>query len=512
MKERNLIAERENNMKKFLKLLLFITILVIGVRCKPATNPDNPSEEEPSSIEIDELTIYSINDFHGALLEDGIRAGISKIGNFLITEKQNNPNSTLIISAGDMFQGTALSSMTRGRAVVDAMNAIGFDAMTLGNHEFDWGVDQIKVFHDDDLTNGEAEFEFLAANVCYKGTNQLAEWATPYIVINKGGLKVGIIGVLGTDQTNDILASYVADYDFTDELTAIKKYAKALRTEEDCDIVIVSAHLDTSSISRQLSSLSGDEKIDALLNGHTHQQYYGEYTYGREVALPYVQSGSSGQYLGKITLEIDKETGSVIDVSSENLATISTCQSESLEINNILGSYQSYLDIAQSVLGVAGETIYKNTAGIWMATTIKERFSTDVAVVNAGGVRSSAFPIYIGDDVTYGDIFEIMPFENMICTSQIAGSDLLNILKYMNDGMYFSNNVTQSGGIYYIDGVAVVNSKLYTVGTIDYLFEKEYYPFKDGENTVFTTILLREIMVESVYDKIQSYSKFYVTK
>ena len=490
-------------MKKLITFVLLAVVAIILVGCEDIII------EDPI---IDELTIYSINDFHGALLEDGDKVGISKIGAYLSSEKTANPDSTIIISAGDMFQGTAVSSMTRGKVVVEAMNMIGFDAMTLGNHEFDWGVDQIKVFFDGKDENGEASFPFLSANVNYKTNNELAEWAKPYTIIDRGNLKIGIIGLLGSDQTNDILASHVKDYVFTDEFSAIKKYTKILRSEENCDIVIVSAHLDTADINYQLSSLIGDEKIDALINGHTHQQYYGELKYNRDVPLPYVQSGSSGQYIGKITLEINGETKEIVDASSENIKATRICNQESIEINNLLSKYQDYIDESNSVLGVAGENIYKNIAGIWMATAIQETMQADLGVVNSGGVRGSAFPIYANDNVSYGDIFEIMPFENMICSSKISGNQLLRILQYMNDGMYFSSNVTKSGESYYISGVLVENDGVYSVGTIDYLFEKDYYPFMYGQDIIKTSILLREIMVDSVYEKVALYQKFYVTK
>ena len=177
-----------------------------------------------------------------------------------------------------------------------------------------------------------------------------------------------------------------------------------------------------------------------------------------------------------------------------------------------MSKYQSYIDEAKSILGVAGENIYKNIAGIWMATVIQEKMGTDLGVVNSGGVRSSAFPIYANDNVSYGDIFEIMPFENTICRTTILGRELLKILNYMNNGLYFSNNVTKSGQSYYINGVRVESDKKYRVGTIDYLFEKTYYPFMDGEEITKTSILLREIMVDSVNEKIALYGKFYVTK
>ena len=99
------------------------------------------------------------------------------------------------------------------------MNDIGFTAMTLGNHEFDWGLDKIAKYKDGDLTNGEANFPFLGANIFYKGTNRRPDWIDPYTIVDYNGLKVGIVGVVGGTQESSILALNVAEYDFLDEET-----------------------------------------------------------------------------------------------------------------------------------------------------------------------------------------------------------------------------------------------------------------------------------------------------
>lgn len=121
-----------------------------------------------------------------------------------------------------MFQGTAVSSLCHGDVVVDAMNYIGFDAMTIGNHEFDWGIENLRRLTDGDTANNEAGFPILGANIIYKETGEPVEWARPYAVIERQDIKIGIIGVLGADLTNDILGSIIAEYEFIDPLPVIK--------------------------------------------------------------------------------------------------------------------------------------------------------------------------------------------------------------------------------------------------------------------------------------------------
>ena len=102
---------------------------------------------------------------------------------YIINEKNKSPDTTVILSSGDMFQGSAISNMTQGGVVVEAMNEIGFDAMTIGNHEFDWGIDKIAAYNDGDEKNGEADFPFLSCNIVYKSNNQLLSCKKTWIII-----------------------------------------------------------------------------------------------------------------------------------------------------------------------------------------------------------------------------------------------------------------------------------------------------------------------------------------
>jgi len=490
-------------MKKLLSLIIVFVLLSTLNGCVKDKTDDNGETGGGESI----INIYTLNDFHGAIFEDGNEVGISKLGKFLITEKNNNPDTTFIISAGDMFQGTAVSSMTRGDIVVDIMNEIGFDAMTIGNHEFDWGIDGITRFIDNDLTNNETNFPLIGANIHQKSTNELAEWTTPYAIIDRGNLKIGVIGTLGEDQINDILASIVEDYEFTDQLTAIKKYTKILRTEEECDIVIVSSHADTSPINNMIANLSGEYKVDAVINGHTHR-YYAAETYGEgDVPLPIVQSGNNGMFLGKITLEVDLDTKEVTDAYSEFIPARSTFLTPNYEIDQIINQYSTEIAASNEVLGIAGEDIYRTSATIWAANSVRKYSNTDIGVINSGGIRAAAFPINANSTVTFGNIFKLMPFENTIVTMKLTGLQIKSIIS-SSDSLYFSSNVSSINQT--INDEDIDNEKLYTVSTIDYVFEQSRYPFKDGQDIVFTDFLFRDQLVNDVKNSVETNGKWYL--
>ncbi len=440
------------------------------------------------------INIYAINDFHGAIFEDGDELGISKMGAFLKSEKTKNPENTIILSAGDMFQGTALSSLTRGKVVVDLMNYIGFDAMALGNHEFDWGVSEIIRYVDGDTTNGEADFPFLGANIFHKPTNKNVDWALPYTVLERNGLKIGVIGLIGESLTSSILGSISKDYIFTSQITAIKKYTKILRTEEKADIVIVVSHDDTDIINQQIKDLTGDEYVDAVLNGHTHSDYVYIETRGTKPPLAIIQSGNNGKYIGRITLEVNMETKKVVD-SYAGFVEKSKIQATSVEIDNIVNTYQEYIDIANEELGYAGEFINRATGAVWAANVIREFNNSDVGIVNYGGIRAAGFSIYKDDLVTYGSIFKIMPFENQVITLEFTGSQLKGIMANPGDNRFSSNLsvINQT-----INNEPIEENKKYKISVIDYVFYRDEYKYILGTNIVYHDVIFRELLVADV--------------
>lgn len=483
------------------KYLQFVTVEA-NRKVDNTNHGGNPTEGT------DVIKIYSINDLHGTFESSPTTSGLARISTYI---KNNKDDLSLIISAGDMFQGTALSSMTRGRAMVEAMNAIGFDAMTIGNHEFDWGIDKVNKYNDGLSENGEANFPILVSNITDNSTGALASWATPYTVIKKGNYRIGIIGIIGHDQKSDILTSYVSNLTFTDELAAVKKYTKILRTTEKCDIVIVSAHTDTSSINNSLSALSGEYKINAILNGHTHQFYYGDLSYSRDVPLPYVQSSCYGKMLGFISLTVDRKTKEVVDSYANVFNTTTFNVEEDEEVLKIYDDYKEYVDISNEELGISGERIDQQMGGKWAANVIRDAFKSQIGIINTGGIRGSGFPINNGDMIKYGDIFEIMPFENTIVTLELDGTTLLSVIS--KGGIFLSNNVVVSGATVTVDGEKVVASRIYTVATIDFLFEKTSYPFEsNGVNVKRTGLLFREALVNDVKKQIKENNIFYASK
>ncbi len=155
------------------------------------TSSHSGSDRPTSGTEV--VDFYAINDFHGAISPDAYfgEPGLARVATYLKDKKDDKPDNTVIISSGDMYQGSYDAYHNRGRVVTESMNEIGFDSMTIGNHEFDWGTADI-------LDNvGWADFPLLGANIMeYPNTSVKSSIGEEYVIIERGFLKIGIIGVI----------------------------------------------------------------------------------------------------------------------------------------------------------------------------------------------------------------------------------------------------------------------------------------------------------------------------
>lgn len=438
------------------------------------------------------IDIYTLNDFHGALFPNRDEPGIARLGCYLLEKRREDPDRTVILSSGDMFQGTAVSNLSRGEVVVAAMNLIGFDAMTIGNHEFDWGVPALRRFCDGDEGNGEASFPFLAANIRLKASGELVPWARPYMVIAKENARVGVIGVIGEDLINDILGSLISDYEFTDMLAAIAEYSKVLREKEGCGIVIVAAHADTMAINERIAAAGAD----AIVNGHTHNYYAGEFVFDGAV-IPYIQSGNNGKYLGHIRLYLDAEGRNIINVDCENIPAALACRKESEEINAILSGYRDLIEVSGKKISTAGADIDRSCAAVWTADVLRKHANAALGMINSGGIREAAFPIMKDEAVDYGRIFRMMPFENKVVTVEMRGKELLALIARPAGGkLVFSSNFDAVNGV--LDGKKIAAAARYRVATVDFVLESPAYQIGGERAAVYEEVLLRDLLLDAI--------------
>lgn len=474
---------------RFKKYIIIVILIFISflTSCKKNLNKDY------------EITILSINDFHGQLESTSDGCGAARIAKFVEDSRKANPDYTVLLSAGDSFQGTAISNVSYGRDVINFMNMVNFDAMAIGNHEFDWGLETILAYRDGESDNGEADFPFINTNIYQKSSNGLPEYLDEYTIVEREDIKIAIISYIGYDQTSDISENMISDYEFLQPLNIVRENIKKVRTEEDADFVVICCHDDTSSLTNLLATGEDEYKVDAIINAHSHSLYNKRiYRSSDNTFVPVIQSGSSGQYVGMIKLEIDGKTNTVSNSTVVNNK-MSSSREESEEIKSFVLSLQvKYSPIFDRKLCVAGTNISRLAGTTWAVKAlynygVREYGACDIAFINTGGIRKNAFPIASGSEITVNVAYKIMPFDNLVKITKLLGKDVINAIG-ISDVVY-AGNVSSQNGIYYINGEKIIENKYYNVITIDYIFDKAGYPFKNGIDTISTDILFRDVLI-----------------
>jgi 2',3'-cyclic-nucleotide 2'-phosphodiesterase/3'-nucleotidase len=475
------------------KTYVFATTLIIFlsscVSVIPSSSSSSSSVDEVSSTSTSitsssvnnqnqTIDIYNLNDFHGAVEHNSRNGelGISRIGGFFEAKKAINPSS-IFLSSGDMWQGSADSNITQGRLVVDSMNAIGFSGMAIGNHEFDW-YDTVIIENQKRMN-----FPLLGINVIDKRTNTLATFVEPYTMIDVMGTKVGIIGTIGDTLETSILASAVMHYDFVPYTSLVIDAAETLR-DEGAKLVILINHNGTVEPGVL-------PYVDGVFNGHTHR------TERNMIQnTPVYQASAYGRAIGHMRFQYSPATETVTFIPSQSgvysyqdLVTLSQFPSPSLTIEAI---YNQYLTseinaIKNQVIGSADGFLSRTALGrlavdemLSFAKTINSEVIASVH--NTGGVRAD---IESGN-VTYGDLYRAFPFDNELVIVPVTGTQLTYWLSQSNHVKTIENMPT------------IVDNQTYYVVTINYLSEQHWenpsrYPH-DIEKTENTFSYIREIL------------------
>ena len=455
------------------------------------TNIELAENENPSNIL--DLHILEFNDTHGYILQD--ENGMNGLSNaaYLVNQIRNaNPKDDVVLVAnGDMFQGTAISNITKGLSVIEAMNVMGFDCMGFGNHEFDWGIAEVIKYFDGDKSNGEANFPLLNTNIFNKDqTLVLDDNIVKSTVLEKEGIKVGIIGFIG-DVYNSINYSVVRNYYFDDNINLVKDEAINLKNQ-GVDVIVVSVHggnsrgVESYNVNTSLANLSynGDYLIDAIINGHTHSYQTG-YISRNGVKVPVVQGGSNGEAFGDLTLTINLDTKDVIDCNSLIYNTYNAYNNYDENVEKVIDeNLEKYDDLLNEVYTVSDVTITSTSAYYsWIGSVLCKGTGADISICNTGGVRATG-DVVKGGNITLENMYMINPFDNFIVLVKLTGSEAKEAL-------------SSSG--YIIGGLnknSLDNSKIYTVAVVDYVYYKSYFPQK--EDAVVLNWTMRDLLIEDL--------------
>ena len=388
--------------------------------------------------------IYVVNDLHGKFADTDMQPGVDELSTYLRAAQFNNVN-TILLSSGDMWQGSSESNLTKGNIMTDWMNEMDFAAMTLGNHEFDWGEDVIR------SNEAIAEFPFLGINIYNKDTNQRVEYCDSSIMLDYNGIQIGIIGAIG-DCYSSIASDWTKDIYFItgSELTQLVKEESVKLKEAGADFIIYSIHDGYSgkdygdSISDKMmsgyysSSLSG-AYVDLVFEAHTHKYYVKQDQYG----VYHLQGGGDNQGIVYVDVDINSVTGSnTVNVAKFVGTEQYSSYSDDPVVETLLDKYDEQVRVGNEVLGynssnLSGDQIRDICAELYFEYG-KQLWGAEYDIVLGGGFFSVRSPGYLQKgDVTYSQLQMILPFDNYLVLCSIQGKDLKDKFIETNNENYF---------------------------------------------------------------------------
>ena len=462
-------------------------------RVSPLAGTDAAIEEiteEPDENTTD-INFVMINDTHGAFTDSAEGYSIGRVDT-LVEDLEESKGDYIFIHNGDAFQGSYVCGETYGLVMIEALNASGVDCFVIGNHEFDWGIDKIAAYADGDLSNGEANFPFLGANIYYKDTTTRPDWIKAYTVIEQDGIKVGIIGIMGEDQESDILTRYVKDYDFVNPIGIIESTAAYLRGTEGCDVVVVATHDYTPTVNTAIASLSGSSRIDAIFCAHTHQNISTTVTRSDNVVIPVVQCNHKNVNAQEVIISLteDKQYNSF---SATKYYPSNYAISD--DVQALITKYKALIDESNEVIGTTANAFSKSTLGAFAVDQmLNYEYSgynfgdIDIAIMNTGGIRAT-----IDDgDITRAEVFEVFPFNNSVVLVNISGKLIKEL--YGSNSTYLYMDIDSAIGDYNL----LDDDTIYQLAVIDFVFENERYTQFDGlteEDYIQTDCVLRDMLM-----------------
>ncbi|HPP32281.1 MAG TPA: 5'-nucleotidase C-terminal domain-containing protein, partial [Soehngenia sp.] len=404
--------------KKFLSIVLSFA-MVLGFLIVPTNTTQAASNES--------LTIVHVNDMHARVAENegSKELGFAKLASVVNGLRTTDPN-VLFLNAGDTFHGTIDVNLTQGEEIVKIMNKMKFDAMTPGNHDFNYGYNRLLELKE------MAEFPILGANIV-KESDKTSDFE-PYIIKEmQNGLKVGIFG-LTTDETKyKSHPSNTTGIEFADPVTTADKYVKELKNK-GADVIIALVHLglDESSVNTSKKLAEKVQGIDLIVDGHSHHMLEEGMLVNNTLI---VQAGSYTQDVGFVKLEFEdgkivKKTAEVMtyedlkatepDAEIAKMVEELVAKNEPLK-NTVIGKTEVKLEGTRELVRT-GET----NLGNLITDAMRKSTGADFALTNGGGIRASIDE----GEITLGEILTAFPFTNTLAVIKVTGEEVLKALEH----------------------------------------------------------------------------------
>lgn len=425
------------------------------------------------------VVIVYTNDLHGNILPRKGEGGMAALAAFL----KKLPDDTLLLDAGDFFQGTPESDLSGGKNTVLAMNRLGYDAAAVGNHEFDFGQKNLSAL------SKTAGFPFLAANIYRKNpagqkhSGERPVYIKPYTIKEVKGARIAIFGLTSERTPAMSMPANVDGLIFADAAEEARRMVAEL--SEKADTIIALSHLGfekDGAAWRGDRALAADvDGIDAIIGAHTHTEVRGK-KIGRTLI---VQTSGGGRTVGKMTLRLDKKTkkprlitNRIVKISSVRYGEDSGMKKfvdgitseTSRKLGKVVGRAEA--DIKRGAKGA------ESPMGNLLTDIMRQKAAAQLAFHNPGGIRAD----FKSGDITLRDVYSVNPFDNTIVTMKMTGATVRELLLNSFDGQYGTLQISGMRVVYERetkklsaavadgDGTSRLDDKkIYTVATNSFL-------------------------------------------
>jgi len=392
----------------------------------------------PATADLVRISILQINDAYTLeAVDDGRRGGMARLATLVKDLRAKNPN-TLFVIAGDFLSPSILSTYLKGRQMIDTLNAIGLDAATFGNHEFDFGPAVLAE------RMREARFAWISSNVRDRRTGSAFGGAQHDRLVTLAGIRVGLLGLTLAETAH--ASSPGPDVLFDDPLRAGRETADALRLR-GAKVVIALTHQDMAAD----KALGEQAAIDVIAGGHEHEPLVAEA--GRALVT---KAGSDARYLVQVDLWLTRD-GRVIE-RSWTFHEVSARIAPDPVVEKLVASYSAQLDRELAVtigrtevaLDARRNILRSQETGVgdFVADVMREALNADVAVINGGGIRGDR--VIPPGPLTRRDLYTLLPFTNTVMKVELAAAALRQTLEH---GLAQADN--QGGGFLQVSGLQI---------------------------------------------------------
>jgi len=442
-------------MKLFKKLLLLVLVLACSCTMVFARG----------QIEsLNDIVVLYTNDVHCGIDDNLGYAGLAAYK----SQVEQKTSYVTLVDCGDALQGDLVGTVSNGEYLVDIMNKAGYKYAVLGNHEFDYGMPQLKKLI------GMSDAQYLGCNVNHTGSGEnLLAALKPYAIETYGATKVAYIGVSTPESITKSTPAYFQDekgnfvYNFTSGNNGKDLYARVQSSIDACkaagaDYVIVLSHLGDdpeSSPYRSIDLIENTTGIDALLDGHSHSVISAQYVAdrnGKQVLLS--STGTKLNFIGQLVITSDGMiTTSLVQTPLRDTDTVTF-------INGIKANYEAQMnkvvatsDVDLTIKGDGGARLIRTretNLGDLCADAYRSLTGADIGFVNGGGIRASIAK----GNIKLADIIKVHPYGNMLCMVKCTGQEVLDCLEMASrftkkesaDG---TNAVGECGGFQQVSGL-----------------------------------------------------------